>query len=82
MLNRPTTDERLGRDNSRGLVRYFLLLMALVYTGLGIYLLVAAPQAFPMPILWRRLLGAVFVFYGILRFVRVYRQHFRFTNEN
>ncbi len=81
MLNIPTTEERLGKSPQR-LVRYFVLLMALVYLGLGAWLLWSAGQPAsgalaqlgPMA---RRVLGAVFVFYGLLRFGRGYQQYFR-----
>jgi len=81
-MNRPTTEERLDRSNSQPLTRYFLLVMAIVYFGLGVYLVLAPATAINLPTNPRRLLGGVFVFYGILRFVRVYRQHFQKPHEN
>lgn len=81
-MHRPTTEERLGRSSSpSSLTRYFLLSMACVYAGLGVYLLIAPTQAFNLPLWPRRILGGVFVFYGIIRFVRIYRQHFQRKNE-
>jgi len=78
MLDRPTTEERLSsRSTHRGLVRYFLLIMTLVYIALGIYLWLAPPVALNLSLINRRILGGIFVFYGILRFVRTYQQHFR-----
>jgi hypothetical protein len=76
MQNRPTTEDRLGQSSS-GYVRYFLLAMTLVYIGLGIYLWLTPPEALNLAPLTRRILGGTFVFYGILRFVRTYRQHFQ-----
>ena len=76
-MNRPTTEERLNRSDSQSLLRYFLLVMAIVYFGLGVYLCLAPTTAINLPPSARRLLGGVFIFYGIIRFVRVYRQHFQ-----
>ena len=76
-MNRPTTEERLNRTDSPSLTRYFLLLMAVIYFGLGAYLCLAPATALNLPLNPRRLLGGVFIFYGIIRFVRVYRQYFQ-----
>lgn len=78
MTNRPTTEERLmSRTGSKSFVRYFLLFMTLTYIGLGIYLWLAPPPALNLSLMNRRILGGIFVFYGIIRFVRTYQQHFR-----
>lgn len=58
-------------------MRYFLLAMTLVYIGLGLYLWLAPPEALELALSTRRILGGVFVLYGIFRFVRTYRQHFQ-----
>lgn len=82
MLNIPTTEERLGKSPQR-MVRYFVLIMALVYLGLGIWFLWSASQPTPsgavaqLPSNARRILGFVFMGYGLLRFIRGYQQHFR-----
>lgn len=81
MLHRPHTDERLGQRSSQSLVRYFMLLMSVVYVGLGLYLWLAPETALTLGHTPRRLLAAVFVFYGIIRFVRTYQQHFK-KNSN
>ncbi len=81
MLDLPTTEERLGKSPQR-LVRYFVLLMALVYVGLGVWLLWTAStpmtggiiELVPMA---RRGLGAVLILYGLVRFSRGYKTHFR-----
>ena len=80
MLNLPTTEERLGKSPQR-LVRYFALLMAVVYFGLGVWLWLtadhsAAGAALQLSPTWRRVLGAVFVIYGTLRFYRGFKTHF------
>lgn len=81
MLNIPTTEERLGKSPQR-LVRYFVLVMALVYLGIGIWLWLSANQPAGGGLLQlgstgRRVLGSVFVLYGLLRFGRGFREHFR-----
>ena len=81
MLNLPTTEERLGKSPQR-LVRYFVLVMALVYMGLGIWLLWSANKpiaggTIELGPTVRRVLGVVFILYGLLRFGRGYQAHFR-----
>jgi small neutral amino acid transporter SnatA (MarC family) len=79
MINRPTTEERLSArgNSSQGFMRYFLLIMTLTYIGLGVFLWFAPPIVFNLSLPNRRILGGIFVFYGIIRFVRTYQQHFR-----
>jgi hypothetical protein len=86
MLNIPTTEERLGKSPQR-LVRYFVLAMALVYMGLGIWLWWSASQPTGGGLLQlgptgRRVLGSVFLLYGLVRFGRGYYTHFRKKNLN
>ncbi len=76
MSNRPTTEERLGQSSSNRLMRYFFLFMTLVYIALGVYLWLAPAGALNLAPSTRRILASVFVFYGIIRFVRTYRQYF------
>ena len=80
MLNLPTTEERLGKSPQR-LVRYFVLLMAVVYMGLGIWLWWSAGQPasgglIQLGPITRRVLGSVFIVYGLLRFFRGYQANF------
>lgn len=81
-MNRQTTDERLGKRGGQSVVRYFALFMSAAYIGLGIFLLVASPDALSLSPTVQRILGGVFVLYGIIRFVRTYQQHFKKTDEN
>ena len=81
MSNRPTTEERLGKSPQR-LVRYFVLVMALIYVGLGVWALWSAGQPggdglFQLPPTARRVLGTVLILYGLLRLGRVYQAYFR-----
>ena len=82
MFDRPTTEERLNRSSSRGLEPYFTLVMAIIYACLGVMMWLPQANVFALPTTTRRILGAVFIFYGILRFVRTYRQHFQRNNSN
>ncbi|RSK30138.1 hypothetical protein [Hymenobacter metallilatus] len=77
MSERPTTNERLGQRSQPTLVRYFTLIMSVLYAGIGVFLWFAPAGTFNLPELPRRLLAVVFVFYGIVRFVRTYQQHFK-----
>ena len=81
MTNRQTTDERLGKRGTQGVVRYFSLFMSLAYISLGIFLLFASPEAFSLSPTVQRILGGVFILYGIIRFVRTYQQHFKKSND-
>lgn len=82
MLNLPTTEERLGQSPQR-LVRWFVLFMSLLYLALGVWLWLGASQPtaagalLPLNAAARHVLGAVFFGYGLLRFIRTYRLHFR-----
>lgn len=82
MLNLPTTEERLGHSPQR-LVRWFVLFMSFLYLALGAWLWLGASQPtaagalLPLNSAARHFLGAVFFGYGLLRFVRTYRLHFR-----
>jgi hypothetical protein len=80
MLNLPTTEERLGKSPRR-LVRYFVLVMALVYLGLGTWLCWSAGEpasgGLQLGATGRRVLGGVFIAYGLIRFVRGYQTNFR-----
>ena len=80
MLKLPPTEERLGKSPQR-LVRYFVLIMALVYMGLGAWLWWISGQPVGGGLLQlgpigRRVLGSVFIGYGLLRFIRGYQAHF------
>ena len=86
MLNIPTTEERLGKSPQR-LVRYFVLAMALVYIGLGVWLWWSATQPTGGGLLQlgpvgRRVLGSVFILYGLVRFGRGYQTYFRKKSLN
>lgn len=81
MLDLPTTEERLGKSPQR-LVRYFVLVMALVYLGLGTWLFWSANEPVSGGVVQlgatgRRILGGVFILYGLLRFIRGYQVNFR-----
>lgn len=76
MQNRPTTEERLNQRAPNTLMRYFLILMTVLYMVLGVCLWVA-PIPLDITPNTRRILGGVFVVYGIIRFVRIYRENFQ-----
>jgi len=76
MSNRISTEERLGQQSPQRLTRYFVMFMAVLYCGLGVFMWVAPPNMLPLQPTARQLLGFVFIFYGIIRFVRAYRELF------
>jgi len=76
MSNRPSTEERLGGQSPQRLIRYFVMFMAVLYCGLGAFMWLAPANMLPLQHTARQLLGFVFIFYGIIRFVRAYRQMF------
>lgn len=81
MLNRPTTEERLGKSPQR-LVGYFTLVMGIVYTGIGVVLWWTANRALSGTLQHlgagpRRILGTVFIVYGLLRLGRGLQGRFR-----
>ncbi|RZL08100.1 MAG: hypothetical protein EOO62_15980 [Hymenobacter sp.] len=73
----PTTKERLG--SPQRIMRFFTLVMALVYVALGVWFWVTAttPSAtaavLPLGYKARLILGAVFVLYGLYRLVSALR---------
>jgi hypothetical protein len=77
----PTTEERLG--SPQRIVRFFTLIMSLVYAALGVWLWLTAhrPSAagalLPLGPKTRMVLGSVFILYGLIRFVRTVRTQFR-----
>ncbi|KUG06276.1 hypothetical protein [Solirubrum puertoriconensis] len=76
-------DDRVNRGQSqRVAMRYFVLLMAAVYVGLGTFLLVAPAHMFALPPTTRRIVGGLFVLYGLIRFFRTFRQHFRNRHDS
>ena len=82
MLN-TNSDERINsRRGQRTTMRYFTMLMALVYIGLGTFLIAAPPGIFALALTTRRIVGGLFILYGLLRFVRAFRQHFRKRHDS
>jgi len=77
----PTTEERLG--SPQRIVRFFALIMALVYLALGGWLWYTAGRPTPAGALLplgtggRIFLGTVFALYGLYRLVNTIRTQFR-----
>lgn len=82
MADLPPTHERLGNRSQSSVVRYFTLLMSVLYVAVGVFLWQAPAEALNLPATPRYLLAAVFVFYGIIRFVRTYQQHFKKNRDD
>ena len=77
----PTTEERLG--SPQRIVRFFALIMSLIYVALGVWLWLTAHQPsaagtlLPLGPKTRMVLGTVFILYGLIRLVRTLVSHFR-----
>jgi hypothetical protein len=82
MLDLTPTEERLATGSRQRFTHYFLLVMAVIYMGLGVFLWTEAASVLTISEGKRQLLGGVFVFYGIIRFVRTYKQHFKKAHDN
>ncbi|MGI4740614.1 MAG: hypothetical protein ACRYG7_36040 [Janthinobacterium lividum] len=80
-MSLPTTEERLG--SPQRIVRYFTLIMSLVYAALGVWLWLtaqrqsAAGALLPLGPKTRMVLGTVFILYGVIRFIRTISTQFR-----
>lgn len=79
----PTTKDRLG--SPQRVMRFFALVMGLVYAALGGWFIYSASQPTPVGAVLplghkaRLILGAVFVLYGLYRLVSTLRTQFRQT---
>jgi hypothetical protein len=82
MLDLTPTEERLARSPKHRFSHYFMLVMAVIYVGLGIFLWTEAASVIAISAGKRQLLGGVFVLYGIIRFVRTYQQHFKKRDDD
>lgn len=77
----PTTEERLG--SPQRIVRFFALIMGLVYVALGTWLWYTASRPTPAGAVLplghkaRLVLGTVFALYGLYRLVSTLRTQFR-----
>ena len=82
MLDLTPTEERLATSPKQRFSHYFMLVMATLYVGLGIFLWTEAASVITISVGKRQLLGGIFVLYGIIRFVRTYQQHFKKRNDD
>lgn len=76
MLN-SNADERIGGQQRQKTMPFFMMLMAVIYMALGAFLIAAPPGMFVLAPTSRRIVGGLFILYGLIRFVRTIRQHFR-----
>ena len=58
-------------------MKYVALLMALIYFCMGFYVLLASESQLPLSKQYKYIIGGMLIFYGIVRFVRAYQQHFK-----
>ena len=79
------TEERLGHSPRR-LVRYFALLMGVVYVSIGLAMWVLADRALngilQMGATPRRILGTVFIIYGVVRLGRGFQANRKTSSDH
>jgi hypothetical protein len=65
-------------------MKYFEILMSLIYLGMGILLLVAPPQSANFASKYMLYIGILLVAYGLVRAYRVYKKYYgeRYESEN
>ncbi len=65
------------QNNFTKFIKYFTLVMALIYPALGLYLLLSSDERVSLLDPKIRIgLGIVLIIYGIYRFTRSYKQYF------
>jgi hypothetical protein len=74
-------DPKHHESKANKYLRYFSLLMTLVYPALGIYLIISSPEQIHLDPTMKKILGGVLVVYGIYRFYRAYLAIFKNPNE-
>ncbi|KAA9331547.1 hypothetical protein F0P96_15015 [Hymenobacter busanensis] len=76
------TDERIRHDKTLRIRLYFMLMMAVVYIGLGLFLILVPEGIFRAPKAYRIGAGALLVVFGLVRFVRIIRQNKRTRHDS
>ncbi len=68
----------------RKFVYYFSMLMTLIYVGLGIFIIFADEEQMNLDIPQniKYLLGGILILYGVVRFVRAYKQKSKQNGTN
>ncbi|MCC9168659.1 hypothetical protein [Pontibacter harenae] len=74
---RPEREERPQNSVFSKIARYFGMLMTLIYVALGVFIIFADPGYLNINIseTARWILGGVFILYGIVRFIRIYKSN-------
>ncbi|OON70613.1 hypothetical protein B0919_00910 [Hymenobacter sp. CRA2] len=75
-------DERIAGRQRLKTMPYFMLLMSLVYMALGAFVIAAPAGMIVLSQQSKRIVGALFILYGLIRFVRTFRQHFRKRHDS
>ncbi|WP_051359694.1 hypothetical protein [Adhaeribacter aquaticus] len=68
-------DSNGPKNNFQSILKYFSLVMALVYPAIGVYLFFSTPEQIALPAKTKMAIGAVLFLYGIFRFIRTYKRH-------
>ena len=70
-LNRPT------ENTSQKVLKYFTLVMTLIYPVIGLFLYFSRPDQIALPAQTKMIVGIMLVLYGIYRFYRTYLKYFK-----
>ena len=68
------TDSKGPNNGLQTILKYFSLLMALIYPAIGIYLFFSSPEQLAFPDTTKKIIGALLVLYGLFRFYRTYKR--------
>jgi surface polysaccharide O-acyltransferase-like enzyme len=61
---------------NRKIMKYFGLFMAVVYGLIGAFVMMLPDDLFGIAPLQKKMVGILFVLYGLFRFYKTYRQYF------
>jgi hypothetical protein len=62
-------------------IKYFSLVMTLLYPALGLYLIFSSPEQIHLDPTLKKTLGGILIVYGAFRFYRAYQQYFKHPNH-
>lgn len=62
-------------------LKFFSLVMTLLYPALGLYLILSSPEQIHLDPTLKKVLGGVLIVYGSFRFYRAYQQFFKNPNR-
>ena len=70
-------DKPPKETSAQKFLKYFSLLMTLLYPAFGLYLLLSSPEQIAVQPRVKIILGVMLILYGIYRFYRTYMRYFK-----